>query len=168
MPASFGLVGHWRPVPPKRFFISQARPQLSFMRFFLMNEASDNTSTPPDCGSATRQVHHWHHTTHTMLVECCLDLNPPIGGSRWVKRPIERCCFGLLEISLLRKPIRRYQRIRQALWSKSSHGANLVIDNILCHGLLLARGEMPACGGAEDARYGNPRSDPKEDNPSPR
>lgn len=52
--------------------------------------------------------------------------------------------------------------------STSAMEQTSVIDNILCHGLLLAGGEMPACGGAEDARYGNPRSDPKEDNPSPR
>ena len=89
-----------------------------------MNEASDNSSAPPDCGNGIRQLHHWHqippghHMIHPMLVECLLGLNPPMGGSRWVKRPIERCCLCLLEISLLRKPIRRYQRIRQPLWSK--------------------------------------------------
>ena len=53
-------------------------------------------------------------------------------------------------------------------YSTSAGERTSVIDNILRYGLLLARGQMAACGGAEDARYGNPRSDPKKDYPSPR
>jgi hypothetical protein len=64
------------------------------------------------------------------------------------------------------------QPIAKANWeiptnSKSAGERMSVIDNILYYGLSLARGQMPASGGAEDARHGNQRSDPKEDYPSP-